>query len=102
MGEVDFFACGLSIVIHPKNPMAPTVHANCRYFEMYDTNKNCVDQWFGGGLDLTPYYLFNEDSRHFHEQCKKLVTFIILIFIIHLKKSVIPIFTTNTEKRQEV
>ena len=71
VGEVDFFACGLSIVIHPKNPMAPTVHANCRYFEMYDTNKNCVDQWFGGGLDLTPYYLFNEDSRHFHEQCKK-------------------------------
>jgi len=71
VGEVDFFACGLSIVIHPKNPMAPTVHANCRYFEMYDTNKNSVDQWFGGGLDLTPYYLFNEDSRHFHEQCKK-------------------------------
>ena len=71
VGEVDFFACGLSIVIHPKNPMAPTVNANCRYFEMYDTNKNCVDQWFGGGLDLTPYYLFNEDSRHFHEQCKK-------------------------------
>lgn len=71
VGEVDFFACGLSLVIHPKNPMAPTVHANCRYFEMYDANKNCVDQWFGGGLDLTPYYLFNEDSRHFHEQCKK-------------------------------
>ena len=71
VGEVDFFACGLSLVIHPKNPMAPTVHANCRYFEMYDVNKNCVDQWFGGGLDLTPYYLFNEDSRHFHEQCKK-------------------------------
>ena len=71
VGEVDFFACGLSLVIHPKNPMAPTVHANCRYFEMYDTNKNCIDQWFGGGLDLTPYYLFNEDSRHFHEQCKK-------------------------------
>ena len=71
VGKVDFFACGLSIVIHPKNPMAPTVHANCRYFEMYDTNKNCVDQWFGGGLDLTPYYLFNEDTLHFHEQCKK-------------------------------
>ena len=71
VGEVDFFACGLSLVIHPKNPMAPTVHANCRYFEMYDANKNCIDQWFGGGLDLTPYYLFNEDSRHFHEQCKK-------------------------------
>ena len=69
--EVDFFACGLSLVIHPKNPMAPTVHANWRYFEMYDKTGNCIDQWFGGGLDLTPYYLFEEDAQHFHRQCKK-------------------------------
>lgn len=55
VGKVDFFACGLSLVIHPKNPMAPTVHANCRYFEMYDKDGVLVDQWFGGGLDLTPY-----------------------------------------------
>jgi len=69
--DVDFFACGLSLVIHPKNPMVPTVHANWRYFEMYDKNGNIVDQWFGGGQDLTPYYLFDEDATHFHTICKK-------------------------------
>lgn len=71
VGEVDFFACGLSLVIHPKNPMAPTVHANYRYFEMYDDRGIILDQWFGGGQDLTPYYLFEEDAVHFHQQCKK-------------------------------
>jgi coproporphyrinogen III oxidase len=71
VGEVDFFACGLSLVIHPKNPMAPTVHANWRYFEMYDKSGKLIDQWFGGGLDLTPYYLFEEDATHFHQHCKK-------------------------------
>jgi len=50
--------------------MAPTVHANWRYFEMYDLDGNIVDQWFGGGLDLTPYYLFEEDATHFHQTCK--------------------------------
>jgi coproporphyrinogen III oxidase len=71
VGEVDFFACGLSLVLHPKNPMVPTVHANWRYFEMYDKQGNTIDQWFGGGQDLTPYYLFEEDAIHFHEVCKK-------------------------------
>ncbi|MFL9844114.1 oxygen-dependent coproporphyrinogen oxidase [Flavobacterium rhizosphaerae] len=70
VGEVDFFACGLSLVIHPKNPFAPTVHANWRYFEMYDKTGNIVDSWFGGGQDLTPYYLFDEDAIHFHQTCK--------------------------------
>lgn len=70
VGDVDFFACGLSLVIHPKNPMVPTVHANWRYFEMYDKEGNTVDEWFGGGQDLTPYYLFEEDARHFHQTCK--------------------------------
>jgi coproporphyrinogen III oxidase len=69
--DVDFFACGLSLVIHPKSPMVPTVHANWRYFEMYDKDGNIVDQWFGGGQDLTPYYLFDEDAVHFHATCKK-------------------------------
>ena len=71
VGEVDFFACGLSLVIHPINPMVPTVHANWRYFEMYDKSGRILDQWFGGGLDLTPYYLFEEDAVHFHTVCKK-------------------------------
>ncbi|HET8884792.1 MAG TPA: oxygen-dependent coproporphyrinogen oxidase [Salinimicrobium sp.] len=70
VGNVDFFACGLSLVLHPKNPMVPTVHANWRYFEMYDNNGNIIDQWFGGGQDLTPYYLFEEDAKHFHQVCK--------------------------------
>ncbi|MGB3344707.1 MAG: oxygen-dependent coproporphyrinogen oxidase [Aequorivita sp.] len=68
--DADFFACGLSLVIHPKSPMVPTVHANWRYFEMYDSDGNIVDSWFGGGQDLTPYYLFEEDAKHFHNVCK--------------------------------
>ncbi|SFU27066.1 coproporphyrinogen oxidase [Pustulibacterium marinum] len=68
--EADFFACGLSLVIHPKNPFVPTVHANWRYFEMYDNDGKIINQWFGGGQDLTPYYLFEEDAKHFHQVCK--------------------------------
>lgn len=77
VGEADFFACGLSLVLHPKNPMVPTVHANWRYFEMYDPStslgtgsRKVIQQWFGGGQDLTPYYLFEEDAVHFHQTCK--------------------------------
>ena len=68
--DANFFACGLSLVLHPKNPFVPTVHANWRYFEMYEQQDNIVDQWFGGGQDLTPYYLFEEDATHFHKVCK--------------------------------
>ncbi len=68
--NAEFFACGLSLVLHPTNPMIPTVHANWRYFEMYDADGEIVDQWFGGGQDLTPYYLFDEDATHFHQTCK--------------------------------
>ena len=70
VGDVDFYACGLSLVIHPKSPMVPTVHANWRYFEMYNDKGEVIDQWFGGGQDLTPYYLFEEDAIHFHQICK--------------------------------
>lgn len=69
--EAEFFACGLSLVLHPKSPMVPTVHANWRYFELYDAEGHPVKQWFGGGQDLTPYYLFEEDATHFHTVCKK-------------------------------
>ena len=68
--NADFFACGLSLVMHPKNPMVPTVHANWRYFEMYNKDGSIIDQWFGGGMDLTPYYLFDDDVKYFHMQCK--------------------------------
>lgn len=60
-----FFATGISLVIHPRNPMLPTVHMNLRYFDMHNG-----DSWFGGGTDLTPYYLFEEDARHFHTTLK--------------------------------
>ncbi|EAS20857.1 coproporphyrinogen III oxidase [Flavobacteria bacterium BBFL7] len=70
VGDVDFYATGLSLVIHPVNPHVPTVHANFRYFEMYDKESVIVDSWFGGGLDLTPYYLYDEDASHFHQVCK--------------------------------
>lgn len=71
VADADFFACGLSLVLHPINPMVPTVHANWRYFELYNKNGNIADQWFGGGQDLTPYYLFEEDAQHFHAVCKR-------------------------------
>ena len=70
VSDCDFFACGLSLVIHPTNPFVPTVHANWRYFEMYDKQGNTIDRWFGGGQDLTPYYLFESDAKHFHSTCK--------------------------------
>lgn len=66
----EWFACGLSLVIHPHNPFVPTVHANWRYFELYNDKGEIIDQWFGGGSDLTPYYLFDEDARHFHQTLK--------------------------------
>ncbi len=65
-----FFACGLSLVIHPLNPYVPTVHANWRYFELYNEKNEITDSWFGGGSDLTPYYLFEEDGKHFHRTLK--------------------------------
>jgi coproporphyrinogen III oxidase len=57
----EFYATGVSIIVHPRNPYAPTFHANVRYFETDDGRA-----WFGGGADMTPYYLFPEDATHFH------------------------------------
>jgi coproporphyrinogen III oxidase len=62
----QWFACGLSLVLHPANPFVPTVHSNYRMFELYDENGVLADRWFGGGTDLTPYYLFKEDAEYFH------------------------------------
>ena len=73
VGESNFFACGLSLVIHPLNPYVPTVHANWRYFELYDSNGQMQDSWFGGGSDLTPYYLAEEDGVHFHNTLKQAI-----------------------------
>jgi coproporphyrinogen III oxidase len=62
-----WFACGLSLVLHPVNPFVPTLHGNYRYFELYDKEDAVCDRWFGGGADLTPYYLFEEDAKQFHK-----------------------------------
>jgi len=70
VSQADFFACGLSLVLHPHNPMVPTVHANFRYFEMYGADGEIVDHWFGGGADMTPYYIWAEDAIHFHQTLK--------------------------------
>ncbi|CAN4087117.1 unnamed protein product [Withania somnifera] len=68
-GPIPFFAAGVSSVLHPKNPFAPTIHFNYRYFET-DAPKDASGAprqwWFGGGTDLTPAYIFEEDVKHFH------------------------------------
>jgi coproporphyrinogen III oxidase len=61
-----FYATGLSLVLHPKSPMIPTVHANFRYLERGSRG------WFGGGTDLTPYYPYLEDAVHFHRTLKEM------------------------------
>jgi len=66
----QFFAAGLSLVIHPKNPMAPTAHLNYRYFEVTDDEGEQARWWVGGGADLTPSYLFEEDAVDFHSALK--------------------------------
>ncbi|MVT11592.1 oxygen-dependent coproporphyrinogen oxidase [Chitinophaga tropicalis] len=68
--DAQFMACGISLVIHPLNPFVPTVHANFRYFELYDEKGSLKDSWFGGGADLTPYYLDERDGVHFHQTFK--------------------------------
>jgi len=62
----DFFATGVSIVIHPNHPLVPIIHMNIRYFEMPGSEV----RWFGGGIDLTPHYIFDEDARFFHHYIK--------------------------------
>ncbi|HMU64064.1 MAG: oxygen-dependent coproporphyrinogen oxidase [Nitrosomonas sp.] len=65
----SFEAAGVSLVLHPRNPYAPTVHMNVRFFEAKKEGADPV-WWFGGGMDLTPYYGFEEDAIHFHQTCK--------------------------------
>ena len=64
-----FEAMGVSLVLHPRNPYCPTVHMNVRCFVATKEGAEPV-WWFGGGMDLTPYYGFEEDARHFHAACK--------------------------------
>lgn len=65
LDQNNFFATGVSIVLHPINPYVPIIHMNVRYFET-DTGRH----WFGGGIDLTPHYIFPEDAKYFHTVLK--------------------------------
>lgn len=65
LSEANFYATGVSIVLHPHNPMVPIIHMNVRYFEMSNGTA-----WFGGGIDLTPHYVNSEDAVFFHQQLK--------------------------------
>lgn len=62
----EFYATGISSVLHPKNPFVPIIHMNIRYFEMNDST-----WWFGGGIDLTPHYIDMEDASFFHQKLKE-------------------------------
>jgi coproporphyrinogen III oxidase len=64
----EWEAMGVSLVLHPRNPYAPTVHMNVRFFSASAKGQEPV-WWFGGGMDLTPYYGFTEDAQHFHQTC---------------------------------
>ncbi|RAI89470.1 oxygen-dependent coproporphyrinogen oxidase [Algoriphagus yeomjeoni] len=66
LDKTDFFATGVSIVLHPKSPMVPIIHMNIRYFEMENG-----EYWFGGGIDLTPHYVDKADAKYFHQEIKK-------------------------------
>ncbi|MEO5599784.1 MAG: oxygen-dependent coproporphyrinogen oxidase [Cyclobacteriaceae bacterium] len=68
----EFFATGVSIVLHPSNPMVPIIHMNVRYFEIQPSASlpEKDSWWFGGGIDLTPHYIIEEDAQYFHHQLK--------------------------------
>ena len=69
LAGASFEAMGVSLVLHPRNPYVPTVHLNVRFFTAQPPSGEAVS-WFGGGMDLTPYYGFEEDAAHFHRTCR--------------------------------
>ena len=95
-----WFAAGLSLVIHPNNPFVPTVHCNYRMFELYNNAGEVIDRWFGGGTDLTPYYLFEEDAKHFHQTYKNVCDQFDASFYTDFKK-VCDDYFVNTHRNNE-
>ncbi len=96
----QWFACGLSLVIHPENPMCPTIHCNYRMFELYDEKGERVDRWFGGGTDLTPYYLFEEDAVFFHQIYKDACDKTSINFYPEMKQEC-DLYFVNTHRNNE-
>ena len=70
LAGAPFEAMGVSLVFHPRNPYVPTVHMNVRMLAATPVDGTAAVCWFGGGMDLTPYYAFDEDAVHFHQICK--------------------------------
>lgn len=79
--EENFYATGISIVIHPHNPWVPIIHMNIRYFELNEETR-----WFGGGIDLTPHYVVMDDAKFFHGELKKICDQYNLSFYSRFKK----------------
>jgi coproporphyrinogen III oxidase len=96
----NWFACGLSLVLHPYNPFVPTVHCNYRMFELYNEDGSLRDRWFGGGTDLTPYYLIEEDATHFHRTYKNVCDLFDTGFYSTFKKECDAYFV-NTHRNNE-
>jgi coproporphyrinogen III oxidase len=95
-----WFACGLSLVLHPVNPFVPTVHCNYRMFELYDETGKLSDRWFGGGTDLTPYYLIEDEAKHFHQTYKQVCDHFDPTFYPEFKKDCDNYFI-NTHRNHE-
>ena len=101
MESSQWFACGLSLVLHPVNPFVPIIHCNYRMLELYDHDE-LKDRWFGGGTDLTPCYLFDEDAIHFHKTYKAVCDNFDLSFYPAFKKGCDDYFVNwhrNNERR---
>ncbi|MBC7904384.1 MAG: oxygen-dependent coproporphyrinogen oxidase [Gemmatimonadaceae bacterium] len=96
----NWFAAGISVVIHPVNPYVPTIHCNYRMFELYNGDGHLTDRWFGGGTDLTPCYLFPEDAIAFHRLYKVTLDAFDQSFFDQFKKSCDDYFV-NTHRNNE-
>lgn len=96
----EWFAAGISIVIHPLNPFVPTIHCNYRMFEISGPENITNQIWFGGGTDLTPYYLFEEDAIHFHQTYKNVCDEFDELFYPSFKKNCDDYFV-NTHRNNE-
>ena len=95
--EAEFYATGVSIVMHPQNPMVPIIHMNVRYFEM----SNGIS-WFGGGIDLTPHYVEEADARFFMENSNKPAIHTIVHITRHSNNGPTIISTLNTGRKPGV
>ncbi len=95
-----WWAAGISIVLHPINPFVPTVHCNYRMFELCDDEGAVIHKWYGGGTDLTPYYLFEEDAKHFHQTYKNVCDEFDHSFYATMKKTCDDYFV-NTHRNNE-